>query len=423
MSFAIRCPRCFEWSTWDQDPASVAIEEAALKRIIPDLAKFEYKNSKVLSCKQPLGVCPAPVQAVVVQDPNKAHALAQEIPSWSSPRVFRPFKRKNGTDVWDDYGVITFNCRPVARQPNIEFEMLLDRNLLAEAISGITERTNFPLTIFAAHVPPDREPYWLPIEGSSSRTDLVPPRFNSFCEICRRATALPVAEEFEAKKLPQECPVGLSDYCQQRFDKPPCELKEWSRCFAFAEELLRLNLCYESDVRNIRDIELTSGSQCHSTRCWAGLTEMSFPIVVHDHLAAVAMTGQFVIDPEVLATPTMLVHRNPKFKAFEKQLENVYAILQCNQPARYAGEAVAKAFLLKKPALDKVEIDLAKDVALIEKIANLRYKSFRNLLEASFRQELLWRAKPGALASPAVSEPMLKEILGRMVEFCISPSL
>jgi hypothetical protein len=426
--FSLRCPRCFQWSSFSEHPSVREVDEDKLEAIIQQLDNPKFESIHLFGCRQPPGVCPAPVQAVLVRDSSKAHELAERIPSWSNPRVFRPFKQ-NRKQLWDDFGIIAFNYRPVARQPEIDFEAILDRRLLSKALAGITERTNFPLTVFAAHVipcaPGARRTHWLPIEGSGPRTHLVPPRFNLFCDICRQATVLPIAEEFAKQDLPTKCPANCAQYCENNSGEAPCRSREWGRCVAFMERLHTLRLCYDSDLKAIADVETAvqhaddDDFEVQPTRtfCWAGLTELAFPIIVHDHLVAVAFTGQFIVEPSRLLPPKQVLELHTGFGAFKDQIENVYDTLQCKRPPTHVSEALTKAFLLRTEALGPIAQAAASDVALIEEIANHRYLGVRNVLESSFRQELLWRARPGTLTTHSNPKPLLVKILGRMIEF------
>ena len=56
-------------------------------------------------------------------------------------------------------------------------------------------------------------------------------------------------------------------------------------------------ICYKSDLAIIRRMqdEFERSREPMVYQCWAGLTELCAPIICHDHLVAVAYTGQMLL--------------------------------------------------------------------------------------------------------------------------------
>ena len=75
-----------------------------------------------------------------------------------------------------------------------------------------------PMTVYAAKVfdlVGEAYTYWVPVESYARDICHVPPRYNLFCEICRRAVIDFLLEKFEGKVNGENC-------CWNSGNKGPC---------------------------------------------------------------------------------------------------------------------------------------------------------------------------------------------------------
>ena len=306
--FSIRCPHCFEWSDWpDGDPRTYVLEseddrQDIIDRLCEDPQAFA--DHRMLRCQSPGGDCPAPFEAFICPDRDSAHAFVERIPTWALRRAFRLYETDHRSR-WKKYSAVIFCTKPVPRQRHLELEKLLDRELLSRAIVGMAEELQAPVTVYAAkyfEVDEEAHKYWIPVEAYSPNTPHIPPRYNLFCEVCRQATIDRLLADFDHAVSPEACPVGFGrdGFCAG--GEAACKKGDWNHCPAFLDARNKHGLCYSSDQRIIGELERKwDEGQLKAPRterwyCWAGFREIAVPIVVHDHLIAVAMSGQIIPD-------------------------------------------------------------------------------------------------------------------------------
>lgn len=447
--FAIRCPNCRRWSKFSDSPADVAVRSVAkfntlVQEFETDAPKRLGKNfrGRVFFCQSPPLLCPAPFEAVIYDGGNPGLEELRVRNSWSLTRHFKLFRDDQQTR-WDDpqtgqYCGILFNTRPVKRLRYIALDSLMDRELVSRLIAGICVEIDSPLTIFSAHVfeLEDRgrnpEVYWMPIEGYSQEHRLVPPRFSRFCNTCRGFSVSKLSKDFEESGYsPENCPkgYGADGLCVGR--EPACtrEPKDWDHCPAFLEVRKDKCPCYNSDLaltarvgKAVRErTDLTEGirHQCH-----AGFHEVAFPIIVHDQLVAVAMTGQVFFRPEQIRAARDFIRSKQVSeisvewetqKGEEEALEEVRQILIGTElDRRQSGHHTV--FLVDESQLKQKVNRLLPNLERLQKSAESHYRDFRARSEFAFRQELL-----GFMANHKADENFFGEhvryLLQRMQSF------
>ncbi|MBL7221828.1 MAG: PocR ligand-binding domain-containing protein [Phycisphaerae bacterium] len=439
--FSIRCPHCFEWSDWpDLDPDAIAIQsDDEWEEILCDLKERpeEFSHRKMLTCQNSIGDCPAPFQAFICKNARNAHRYVESTPTWALERAFRVY----GTDHVNrrDRTAIIFCTRAVPRPKYIELEKVLDRELLSRVNVGMGLEMHGPVTVYTGIVfelGKMASTYWVPVEAYTTCGPEVPPRYNPFCRICRRAGIQWLLNRFEAKASTANCvkkpvPFAKDGKCAGRI--AACEANDWSHCPAFLDARRALRMCYCYDEILIKKLEENWRQRKlpdppHQTHtCWAGFSEIAVPIVVHEHFVAVAMTGQFVLegsDRRLLKSVEVLIERFEPLKQLKqstraKLISLAEVLLGCREPANDEEEYATTFRLTPGQFQEKVQL-LARNAERIVTVANARYRDFRARSEAVFKQELLGRVEnaedmDGSLGS--LGEGLLLNVLERMREF------
>ena len=425
--FAIRCPHCLEWNRWDLDPVAVALEsEEELRGILEGLRKAPqgFSHPKLLRCGQPHWACPARFEAFVCK--NEADALRfVEIPeAWSVKRDFRLYRTDRRTR-WDPYCGILFSTQPVVRQRDIVLDHLLDPELLSRALLGASIEVGAPVTVYAAKVidgSQGRRTCWVPIEAYSQKREiLVPPRYNAFCHLCRKTVMANLARRFTGTDRADKCaeralPAGA---CAGR--DLLCEGEDWRACPQFLEMRDRECPCYKSDCGIIGEVERRwrAGSRLEKglvRKCWAGFTEICFPLVVHDHLVGALMSGQFVLGEQDLCPVNELVEGFPILKSVQGRLKELREVLLGRRKPRTEEEEYARTFRVSRRSLSARIPLFRRHVDLLQSVATSRYRNIRARSEQVFKQELLGRIEYITKERDFFRGPVL-EILERMREF------
>jgi signal transduction histidine kinase len=445
--FAIRCPHCLEWQVWGKSPEEFALKsEAELREIVEGLRTKgkAYTHPNLLRCDQPLSICPAPTEVVVCKSESDSLRFVQKVEAWSLKREFRLYA-SNCRDRREDFFGILFSVLPVERQRHILLEDLMDRELLSHSLVGMGLKIQAPFTVFAANVfesdeevgkPAEATPsegnrrrelvYWPPIEAEEPTA--VPPRFCGFCRVCRETVMNALIKKFKAcSPSPDNCPhrpkgLGRGQTCAGK--KAACQEKDWNHCPAFLQLRAKECPCYQSDLGMIKAFEkawLAGGpvelGKHEERKCWAGLTEVGLPIIVHDHLVGVAMTGQFVLEPSDLPKVKDLLAERPLLKPAQGELERFREILLGAKPdPRKEEEVYTRRFRLTAGELEEKIKTLRQGVEQIVEVAETHYQRIRGRSESVFKQELLGRIENRAGEPGFFRRPML-DILERMREF------
>lgn len=409
--FAIRCPHCRKWNVWpDVHPEEVALEsKEELKQILRKLelaglsGKTEsFFHDKLLRCKSPRWLCPASFEAFVCRSERDTFDCLEVVEAWSFKRDYRLFK-KDCERRWENqeegkyYGIL-FNTQPISRRTEIELEQLVDRELLSRWILGVGQEIKAPFTVFAANVfkPKDgeRTAYWLPIELYSGEKALVPETFNEFCRCCRKIIVERLIEKFESQKFSVlNCPIYYGENGKCAGKDPACmeDMKDWRHCPAFRKERWKC-LCTSSDLELIWEIEdkwkmgksLERGIR---HRCPAGFLEIGFPIVAHNHVVGIGMTGQLYFDEGEIKEVDDLVREWSILEGCEKELKRAKQKLINEE--RLLAERGESKFWVSERRVNKIINKLNNNIGRISEIANSRYRDFRVRSESAFREEIL----------------------------------
>ena len=124
--------------------------------------------------------------------------------------------------------------------------------------------------------------------------------------------------------------------------------------------------------------------------CWANILEIAFPIVVHDHLVGVVMTGQVFSDPKEIRDVSNIGEEWGMLKGYESDLEQARKKL-IRDAQQEIGVGEAALFTTNEPEFGKKMNSLIANIGRITEMANSRYRDFRGKSEAAFREEILGR--------------------------------
>jgi signal transduction histidine kinase len=409
--FAIRCPHCRKWNIWPNvHPDERALNsKQELNQIFKGLSKASllrkpdsFSHEKLFRCGSPRWKCPASFEAFICRSEDDTRMYLKEVDAWTFKRDFRLCK-SDCIGRWDNeeqgkyYGIL-FNTLSVPRQQEIDLELLIDRELLSRIILGVGQEIRAPFTIFTANIfeleGGERITYWMPIESYSLGHALVPEAFNEFCQCCRKVIVDTLIKKFESRKISvNNCPIhyGKNGKCAGK--APACmkDPKDWNHCPAFMIERKEC-LCTSSDLESIRIIESKwmAGESLRKgvmRKCPAGFTEVGFPIVVHDHVLGVGMTGQFFFDEKDIEKIDNLVRRWSILEGSQKELERARQKL-IDEEYSLVEQGKTK-FLVTDERLQTVKSLLHANIERIAEMANSRYRDFRGRTESAFREEML----------------------------------
>ena len=404
--FSIRCPHCFEWNDYPDKPSDIAISSnEEFRKILSELEAnpYNYKHPKLFRCKQKPWECPARYEAFIFS--TEKDALTQiDIPkAWSVKRDFRLYTQDD--ERWEDYVCTLFCTQNVMRQRNIELKHLLDTELLINASEGIGTEINAPYTVYLANASNHEEPpYWTPIEAKADT--MIPLRFRKFCQIARNTTIKTLIKQFKAdKSLLVHCENCYINECPVKKTKKFSKRINWDCCPTFLALRKEYDPCYISDCSLIRKVESKWNEKKQTEiiehECYAGFTEYAKAIVVHDHLIAIAITGQRIITQEDIKDISEIIERYPILNQAKDELE------------------IARQDLLNSynPKDKRAIINKFKNkTQVIERVAKSHYSNIRRLSESSFKQELLGRIRQEK-NNPEFFTTTIRHILNRMREF------
>jgi len=432
--FAIRCPHCQAWSVWpDVHPDHVALESPQeLRRVLHALHTARLKGErdifshpKLLRCSSPRSLCPASFEAFVCRTEKTVTAFLEVVQAWSFKRDFRLYKADCATR-WDgNYYGILFCTQSIPRLSEIQLESLIDRELLSRLIFGISEEIQAPLTVYAANAfkPKDKEVsfHWMPIEAYSLERRLVPATFNEFCRCCRNIVMKRLIDRFEDKKIGVDnCPIrfGKDGKCAGKEAACKQPVKDWTHCPAFMKQRQEFP-CTNSDLKLIWQIEekwrlgesMEGGVRY---KCPAGFMEIGFPIIVHDHVVGVAMTGQFFFDEREIADVRNFVDEWKILEGCEEDLEEAKNVLICKE--KEAQKEKKSKFMVTEEEIKEIAVLVSRDVDRVTQMANSRYRDFRGRSESAFREEMLGFIQNHKMEIDFF-EQRLMHVLERMREF------
>jgi hypothetical protein len=417
--FSIRCPHCLEWTESILDPEEIAIDsEAELIQILNKIENNpEYYHPKLIKCTQPHWICPAPFVAFVFRSENDALHVTDISNAWEVTRGFRLYKTDH-IQRWDKYVGLLVCVQPVLRQRHVLLTNLIDKEIISRLLVGVTQEVGSPVTLYVANVYESMEEcqtYWIPIEQYNNKPQYVPSNYNPLCKLCRHEKVHEIIKEFDYK--PNDCPLGLGRILTCAGKTPACRNGNLNYCPHYLEIRKKYGMCYYSDLSLIKKVELDwclpeyPGWTTHE--CWAGLTEIAVPIIVHDLLVGVLITGQFILNTERVLPLDKLIQKLPSLKKYKQKLIHLFNVIWGNTPKTQDQKIIAK-FIVTEEKIRATADMLFWNARRISLNASNIYQNYRNRLESLFKNEII--AKISTYNSNITNDKLV-EVLNRMRTF------
>ena len=398
--FVIFCPCCSQPSAFETEFSEVVFLSAPE---FQKVAQSEEADKRVFTCRN--RTCFSPSEAIVCSTREVARDIQRQClgDSWTVPRDFRLRKNAKGDLYGNRYGIV-FNRRPVKRERNLCLTEYVDERLLSKALLGFAVREDVPVTVFVAHTT-RKGVYWAPIEPAIDGQGHAPFYFSPVCQVCREAFGKRIKAEFEAQRPDNRENCDFSESCPRKHCPSTAEALpgQFSQCLRYLDLRKRLCPCYSSDLNVIdKTIERFKRGELKPTteKCWARLTEVAFPIVVHGHLLGILMTGQFI---EGVPVPSVveLLDRERAWRAAhdmdpecllcagQELADAVAAESRPPEPGVWRkGRPDGRVTTLDEETRDVLVRRLSDDLGQINNVANDRYGQQREGRESAFRGEL-----------------------------------
>ncbi len=446
------------------DSPDMPVGKVAISLPSEALAVGHPSNTEnVLRCLNPR--CVAPRRAVIF--PRKYEArIVPQLKSWTPITTFR-LRYVDSPDAFDDqYAVAQFALDEIRRTPDISFSASIDLEELRRTLDGFGRELRGALTVLDFYCWGDHTEsanwHLQPIEAFSSDAGPVPPRYNPFCAKLREFIHRAAVREVSSILQSNDCPFAALQHdtvtdaqaarrpvCVKCFARPALAASSesssnmsWSTCHLYTSLLPQLSPCYQSD--NARFAELLSLCRergvrtatalwsdrvvFHMHTCWAGFTEVSFPILVHNHLVGLVITGQMVLltgadTPRERAAALATVA-----SVAPRVLMERFPICDTEQVSELAGtldvrlweeqESKEECSWFATPDLIEPKIRTLRSSAdILERSAQERYAKERRLREEAFQDELFGRLEAARELSATEVRTVIPQLLCRMRDF------
>ena len=396
--FSILCPHCLEWSDFDFNPNEVVINsKKELLNILSEIEKnpITYTHNKLLRCEQPPWICPSPFEAFVCKSEKDAFEFSNLPNAWSVIRDFRLFKYDHH-NRWANYvGLLVF-IQPVPRPKHVLLTRLIDRDILSKSLVGISREVGAPVTSYVANIyqkdNTEFRTYWLPVEQFSTSHKLVPTGYNPLCAQCREIVLNEILNHYDSVVKPSNCPLEFGSKGTCAGEDAVCLSQNWYHCPAFLQARLKKQVCYHSDLMLIKKVSNEFMQQDYKGWsfhfCWAGFFELAFPIVVHDVLVGVLMTGQFLVEGSKTPNYKNLINKNPELKNYSNRITRFLNILDEAQPGD-SDEYLSASYYLSENRLLYISKIMIENASRIGSSATKIYRNFRYKSEALFKKEII----------------------------------
>ena len=428
-TFVITCPWCKEPSSFEMSLNDISINEKNR-----DLYLNKIKNNEddryILKCKNLF--CLAPFEAVVCKERDNAIFLQERLIGnvWFSPRRFRLRKNLAG-DLYENYFSVLFNRRDIERKTELTFSEFIDLDMITRFLFGTTLRQKLHTSIFEAWVTPEKT-FWIPIDPFYPESDkFITQIQDPQCMSCRKI--FKIQEKAFLENLKKNIYCEYSDFCPLGTN---CILvtgiedeKKWNRCLKCLEFREDNCMCYHSDLSIIKSIteQFEKGKfdqdRPFVKQCWAGNKEIASPIIVHNHIVAVIISGPF-ITADSTQTVDKLIHKEIEYR--RENLLNPESCLKENKSElekelRELKNIDNKKINIRITNLPDREIDaifkgLKIDIKHITEIVNNKYVHIRNLIENAYRREITSFLTNKLLEECEFSD-FLVHLLDRMKQF------
>ncbi|HDZ22170.1 hypothetical protein LCGC14_0253860 [marine sediment metagenome] len=406
--FVIYCPWCKAPSEFRGELYRYMIStndpEEDLRRALDD----EPDRPRVLDCQNP--DCWAPFQAVLCYNIDTAARIqfALQNRSWATPLHFT--LRKNTEGGRHTYVCVAFNMNQVRRWDRLLISKLIDLGLIQKAVLGYSYACRVPLAAYEA-VHANNRVFWMPIDPGEGEQAYSSWECDYSRDVCRKAAGVEYDEMLQRGDLLEQCRYWQT--CPTR----QCRVGgEPYRCMVRLDLWEKYDLCYRSDVQIIRELarRFREGEdRPYRSTCWAGKTEIVYPITAQNHLLGVLMTGRLpgTSDPTPDGLISLAQQHQQKWKMERVPFDKEAIVHVANGPKTSSPP--------NPPDIDELaeaRSVLQQAAGYLARIIQNRIDLQRDRREATFREELVGtlmiRLYQGL--SPAKVMP---EIQRRMMDF------
>jgi signal transduction histidine kinase len=433
--FVIQCPWCRQKSSFDGDLDEVSIARGEVGQDIVSILTQAEESNRLFLCKN--NDCWAPFEAIICEGLELAKDIATALAGrvWFPPRRFRLRADEQGTLHERHFGVL-FNRKPLTRRIDIHLSRLVDVDMVAKFLLGITGDRVHPVTLFEAW-PVGEDVFWLPVEALTStpqKGSAGLPRFRPTCIACREVFDEKTKAAFVSDpRIGQPCPHYGNCPANRA-----CEHEDWrtsrinDRCLLWQQYRKKHNPCYSSDVAIIAQttegfIERKVTEDAPLKReCWAGYLEIAFPVAVHDHLVGVVMTGQF---PSQAAPHSLseFLEKESEWRRLHPEMDSApllpgretrlrEALGSPPTPSAMSSAGANEAQQESLGIAESLQRALTGDVKQLTAVVEDRYLHRRYLSESAFRQEISGTMINALLGGQHMHD-ILPAVLKRMQEF------
>jgi len=420
--FSLQCPHCQEWTDYTIDPDEVVIETTKQLLDMLDQRRKDpsFFPAEFFRCSQDTWKCPSPFEAYLCR--TEAVRDFKGIDYGRSPRSFRPYYNDHQRR-WENYTCMLYFVEPIQRQKQILLGTVLKPEYISKFLVGLSQEIGAPVTAYLGNVYENDttcDVHWLPIEQESEGSPYVPSGYNPICEIIRNSVIQGLLNKYAGKCHPERC---LKDYGRRGLcagQVAYCREKNLNWCPVFLEAREKKDTCYASDKELIKSLISEcfkgdySGWSCHE--CWLGLRDFAAPIVVHDILVGVLMTGQFAFNDQPLTGIGQIVKKVKGLSLSEKQrLSRLFKVIRGEYP-KSPEERLTTSFLISDKDQSRITEALKRGADLLAKTASNSYHDFRVKSESFFKSELL-ELREHAEGGKTSEQRTIQLLLKRLREF------
>jgi hypothetical protein len=423
----ITCPWCKQKSPYEVDLEKVCIDEVSDEKDINVLLDEWESAGKIFKCRY--RHCLVKFEAVLCKTLEIAENIQRDLQgiAWFGPRHFQPYKNEH--ERHEQFAVL-FNRKKIPRNKYINLNNLVDVQLITKAILGFAVHKGVPLGVFEAFTAKDKV-FWVKVEPDPE----VSAQYTPICNVCREAFKKREEELLKEYKYGKQCDYWEECDFRSCMEDGKTKVPEENLCLLRLDIREKINPCHKSDcliieeVGNLFEEQVAEREWPIVRECWLGLIEVAYPIIVHDHLLAVVMTGQF-FEKGYIPTIEEIVAKEKVWRE-KHNMEGSCVLGDCADDFKRAGKADKISFPVGRPPRDherflqiigskdvlgEIYKPLREDIALITEVAQNSYLRWREMMENAFRTELSGTLSD-RLFEDRVFRDFLRDILARMRDF------
>lgn len=397
----IECPWCRVETPHDVDTRHIVSSDLLQKQTDQEGYLLKVENAPwAFKCQNP--ACWAPCEGILCDNKQTAEQVRRLVShaAWSSPRCVAA--RMSEATFYSLVTGVVYNRLPLNRWREIRLSELVRPDVIAKFLAFFSRDFKTPVTLFEAWatrgtLSKPGKVFWLPVQPAGAKRVGVAREARTVCETCRNvfeSKAIGIFYQERTENRPclyksecpnqEKCPVGRDDEEE--------ESHVLSGCLRFLEILEENSPCYSSDldiiqgtVERFQNGDLTENVPV-KLPCWLGYEEWVYPVVVHEHLIGVVITGQFDTDKSPTSIEDFL-HRETCWRERHSPPMSQQIVLDQDKARNSLLTTLSKG-KPKGQLNSDAQKALEKDIEQLAEIATERYLQKHHLTENAFRQYL-----------------------------------